>query len=172
MNLRNSVRALVIAVAVSMAAMIGGAPLAQADKGNKGSSWSSQFTKKNGWYVWHGKRASAWIASNDAGWLAIPKKRSSKRISLSAESINREDRELVQSYVLNFSGFDEQLPIDVEFVETSKTLPEQTFRNITSGQVFDINVDTGDGTPCSGFFVIVKDQRGNWAISEIFTLHW
>jgi hypothetical protein len=171
MSFRILVRSLIVAVVVSLTAAIGVAAPAQADKGNKGESWSSQFTKKNGWHVWYGKRTSAWIVANEVGGLAIPKKRSSKRVSLSAASTNRESRDVVQSYVVNFTGFDRQGPVDVEFVETSKTLPVQAFKNIANGQVFDINVDMGDGTPCSDFFVIVKDQKGNWAIGYVSVLH-
>jgi len=144
---------------------------AHADSKNR-DKWNEEFTKKNGWSVAYGKRKGAWVAERD-GWggFAIPRHRSSKRVSLSVEPVDQESRELVQSYVLDFAGFDPQGAVTIDFFEPSRAIPIQRFSNISSGQVLDVNVDLGDGTPCSSFYVIVQDRKRNWAIRYLSVLH-
>lgn len=171
MKLRWGSPLVLVGLALALVTGLGASGPVQASNPDKDSKWSSQFTKKNGWSVLYGKKTGAWIATNDAGYLAIPKKRSSKKVSLAVVPVNRESRELIQTYVVDFRGFDRSGPVDVVFFEPSKSIPVQAFENVIAGQVVDIAVDLGDGTPCSMFFVIVQDRQGNWAIAEAAALH-
>jgi len=143
---------------------------AHADSKNR-EKWSEEFTKKNGWSVAYGKRTSAWIAEDTGGGFAIPRHRSSKKVSLSVEPVDQESRELVQSYVVDFTGFYQRGGVDIEFFEPTRAIPVQRFSDIASGQVVNINVDQGDGSPCGSFYIIVKDHKDNWAIRHIYVLH-
>jgi hypothetical protein len=169
----NKIVTTLVSFGVVASLTVGSAATAQATIGSKSNknTISSEYSKKNGWKVFYGDRRGAWVAEDiNMGGLAVPKNRSSKKVSLKIESVDSTSRETRQDYRVSFKGFDSS-GVRVEFVDSKKLIPVQVFNNVHNGDVLNINVDDGSGDVCGGFYVFVKDTKKNWAIQGVSTLY-